>query len=462
MDNLNGINKRDKKRGWKFWLIFWFCALILLIAWTIFLQYKNKGWSGLMSLSAPVVKIAPISSENKEEILTIFDIFSEITKNGQEKTFLLLFQNNMEIRPGGGFIGSFGILKTKGEKITEIGVHDTAVFDSGIDSGVKPPYPLEKIINVENWELRDSNWSPNFPTNAKKAESLYHLEGGKEKIDGTIAISTDLLPSFLKITGPITIEGYPGEYNSENAITKLEYQVEKGYKEQGIEKGKRKYVMKDLSKKILEKISNSSWTVKRALLRRIEDHLNRKDVMIYFKNDALQDKVRLLGWSGEIKDFDKDYLMMVDANLGALKTDLHMKRSFVYEIDLTKEKPLANLKITYKNTARARDWMTSDYLTYLRVYVPEEAWFLTEDKNVVFGKEKGKKYIGKIVEVPINTEKTLEFQYELPKEIKENYDLLIQKQSGIEEVPVDITITDLEGDKQEINFDLQVDWQMTE
>lgn len=461
MDNNYDIVKNRKKRGWKFWLVFWIISFIFLSSWALFLQYKNKGWSSLLSLTKPVVKIAPIKSENKKELLTIFDVFSDLTKDNQEKTFLILFQNNMEIRPGGGFIGSFGILKTKGEKITEIGVHDTNVFDSRISSGVKAPYPMESIINIKNWELRDSNWSADFPTNAKKAEFFYSLEGGTEKFDGVLAISTELLPSFLEVTGPVVVDGYPGEYNSENAITKLEYQVEKGYREQGIEKGKRKYIMKDLSKAILKKIESSSWTVKKELLNKINDHFNEKDVMIYFKDDKLQDKIRSLGWSGEVKNFDRDYLMMVDANLGALKTDLYIKRSIEYQINLTKEKPLANLKITYKNTARARDWMTSDYLTYLRIYVPQEAWFLVNDKEVVYGKENGKKYIGKIIGVPINTEKTIEFQYELPQEIAENYNLMIQKQSGVGAVPVKVEILKPEETVLK-EIDLKGDWKIFE
>jgi hypothetical protein len=263
----------------------------------------------------------------------------------------------------------------------------------------------------------------------------------------------------LESVGPVKLEGYPGEYNSENAIMKLEYQVEKGYKEQDIEKGKRKYVMKELAQEILKRAQNLTWTEKKDLLLSIERHLDQKDILVYFKNPSIQEKISKLGWCGKMdEDFSGDYLMMVDANLGALKTDLHMKRSFDYTVDLEREKPKATLDIHYKNTAKDRDWMTSDYRSYLRVYVPKESWLTnTEEAGVMrFGEEFNRKYFGAIVNVPIDSEKTVTFEYDLPEDIAEGgYDLKIQKQSGISSLPGEVNVInkDLTGRTYEVDID---------
>ena len=459
------LDKNRKKRSWKFWVSFWIIAIFFLIAWWLFLQYKNHGIVGLMGIAKPVVNVLPVDSQQKEELNTLLEVLPMITEDNQEKTFLILFQNNLELRPGGGFIGSFGIVKTKGEKIISVETHDTNIVDDRISSGISMPYPMEEMLNVKNWELRDSNWSPDFEENAKKAEYFYHLEQGTEEFDGVIAISTDLLPTFLEITGPVKLADYPGEYNSENVITKLEYQVEKGYKEQDIEKGKRKYVIKELASEILKRAQNLSWDEKKKLILAVEKHLNKKDVMFYFKDPAIQAKFEELGWAGRVDDFDGDYLMMVDANLGALKTDAVIERSFEYTIDLSKEKPWANLKITYNNTARARDWMTSDYKDYLRVYVPEGSW-LYDSKNIEvekFGNELGKKYFGMIIFVPIDQSKTIELNYDLPEDFDvENYDLLIQKQSGIDGLPGKVTIIDQNGIERSYEVNIDNRWRLSE
>ncbi len=223
----DNLNNSKKGKSLVFWVVFWFLAVALLLGWFLFLQMKNRDFSFLFRLVSPIVKVLPTEERTKQEILTVFDIMPEILKGDEEKTYLVLFQNNLELRPGGGFIGSFGIMKIKNGKVSFVDTHDTNVFDSGISTNIPPPYPMGELLNIKNWELRDSNWSPDFPTNAKKASEFYSLEGGKEELNGVVAISTEVLTSFLEITGPIIIEGYPGEYNSENAITKLEYQVEK-------------------------------------------------------------------------------------------------------------------------------------------------------------------------------------------------------------------------------------------
>ncbi len=455
-----------KKRSWKFWVFFWTLAVLFLSGWAVFWQIKNNGWFGFLDSVSPAVGLMPIAEKQKEEIRTIFDIAPKITQSGEEKTFLVLFQNNMELRPGGGFIGAFGVLKTQGEQVKEIQVHDTNVFDDRISTGIEPPYPMGEMLSIGNWEMRDSNWSPDFPTNAEKVEELYHLQGGQEDFDGVAAISTEVLLSFLEAVGPVELEGYPGEYNSENAVLKLEYQVEKGYKEQDIEKGKRKYVMKDLAKEILHRVQNLTWREKKDLLLKVEEHLDNKDVMVYFEDDNLQERISRLNWSGEVdEDFEKDYLMMVDANLGALKTDLHIERSFDYTVDFSEEQPQAVLNVHYENTARARDWMTSDYRSYLRVYVPEESWLTNAEEvgAMRFGEDLGKKYFGALVNVPINSQKTITFKYDLPEKIsRENYNLKIQKQSGIDSLPGEINVIreDLTGRTYEI--EVTSDWQLRE
>ena len=139
--------------------------------------------------------------------------------------------------------------------------------------------------------------------------------------------------------------------------------------------------------------------------------------------------------------------MPIDANLGAFKSDYYVKRSIDYTIDLSKEKPVANLKITYKHTAKEKDWMTKDYLTYLRVYVPNDAW-LEKSENFTmgrYGNEFGKKYFASIVRVPLNSTKTVELQYTLPEAIAQNYDLKLQKQAGLNDIPAVVHVISRDG-----------------
>ncbi len=443
-----------KKYSKKFWISFWLISAVFLLGWFVFLQYKSKGYLGLISFFRPAAKILPIDQKQKEELGVVFDIIDKLA-DSEEKTFLILFQNNNELRPGGGYIGSFGILKIKDKKITFVDSHDTNIFDDRASTEIEPPFPMKKMLRIPDWELRDSNWSPDFPTNAKKAEEFFHLEGGQEQFDGVIAISTALLPSFLEITGPVSVEGYPGEYNSENAITKLQYQVERGYKDQDIEKGKRKYIMKDLSKKIMDRTQAMSFLDKKKLAERVEQHLDEKDILIYFKDEELQEKIRTLGWSGEVQDSESDYLMIVDANMGSLKSDAVIDRSVEYTVDFQEDMPKATLKITYQHNGKSRDWKTKDYDTYTRVYVPKESWLhnATGVGKTRFGEELDKKYFGFLHQVKLGETKTVVVNYDLPENItEENYSLLVQKQAGLKNLPLKSIIIKKGGERVEKNI----------
>lgn len=389
------------------------------------------------------------------------DIFTKLSvQDDKERVFMVLFQNNWEIRPGGGFIGSFGILKIKNGQVSDLQIHDTGNFDGRVPTTVPAPYPMPETLHIKSMQLRDSNFSPDFITNAKMAEEFYRMGQGQEKFDGIIGVNANVLISFLSVTGPVEIPGYPGTYEDENAILALEYQVEKAFDEQGIVRGERKSVMNDLAKVIIAKSQTLDSSQKVKLLEIISNDLKKKDIQLYFTDSEIQSEVENVNWSGRVdENWKQDYLMVSDANLGAYKSDYYVKRSMDYRVDLSRDVPIAHLQITYEHTAKQKDWMTKDYVTYLRVYVPDGSWLSNQPvDNPVFGSEFGKKYFGFLIQVPLGQTRTVDVEYNLPKDLKNSaYDLKIQKQSGVNDVPVTVHVTDKDGFKSDYDFRMNSD-----
>jgi hypothetical protein len=443
-----------KQHSKKFWFFFITVAAVFLAGWFVFWEVRTNGLESLKKL----LGILPVSQETKTDLDTVISLAdSLLDTNGEEKIFLLLFQNNLELRPGGGFIGSFGILKVRDGNITHFAVHDTGNFDGRIPDTVAPPYPMKETLKIPSWKLRDSNYSPDFGENAKWAEEFYHMGKGEEQFDGVVGITANVLTSFLRVIGPVELEGFPGTYAADNAILDLEYQVEQGYLKQDIAFGERKSVMGILGLEILERVKALSLTKQYELFRVALDDLHRKDIQLLFKDEALQADVVASGWDGRLDALWKgDYLLLVDANLNSFKSDFFVKRSYDYTLDLSKEVPEAVLRVTYKHTALQKDWFTKDYQTFLRVYVPKGS-FLTEATQTatkpVFGEFLNKKYFGMLVHVPLGTEKTVTLRYTLPKETeREWYDLKVEKQPGLNDVPVKTTIIRPDGSKEEKTF----------
>ena len=454
-----------KKSPLNFWLSFIVLSAIFLFCWFVFWQVKNHGLTGLKAF----VGILPVQEETKTDLQTVAYLYDALMQaDNEERVFLILLQNNLELRPGGGFIGSFGILKIRNGAVTGFAVHDTGNFDGRIPDIVTPPYPMHETLNINSWKLRDSNYSPDFGENAKWAQNFYSLGQGEEQFDGIVAVTGNVLTSLLNVTGPIEIKDYPlKKYDANNALADLEYQVEKGYRDQAIAFGERKSFMGNLGLEMLSHIKDFSVVKKYELFWAVMNDLHSKDIQIIFKNPRWQRAVARAGWNGAMNsDWNDDFLFLVDANLNAFKTDYYVHRSYTYQIDLTKDIPQAHLSVTYKNIGSKRDWFAKDYQTFLRVYVPQGGYLKTVSEATtepVFGEFKGKKYFGVLVQVPIMSEKTVTFDYQLPRDLEQTwYDLMIQKQPGLSDVPVKIDIIHQDGTREEKSFILKHDTLLSE
>jgi hypothetical protein len=413
---------------------------------------KNKQIVLKTSLSAlgSVSKFLPIPADEKKEIEVLNNIVATFTANDdKEKTFLILLQNNAELRPGGGFLGQYAIVQIKNGTVVSTKVEDANLLDQRISAKVQTPFPFEKMMSLRNWKFRDSNFSPDFPTNVEKAKYFFRLAGGNsQQFDGVVAVNSQVFDDLFALTGPITVPGQSGEFNSENASRKLEEIVEKAYiMNPALDTQNRKAILKTMAPMIMQKLLTLGNVTKIADL--FHNEMKNRNVMLNFNDQNLQQAVAGVHWDGTVpKDWNDDYLMAVDANMGALKTDFFMRREMNYDLDFTQEKPTVTLNIKYKNTAPYGDWRTSDYHAYLRVYVPKGSTFVSNHmvSHINTADEFGKTYFGFKVDVVMGTEVDGQIVYTLPDTINsDNYKLLIQKQSGAGNVPVNVHVKMKDG-----------------
>lgn len=450
-----------------------FAVLILVSALAGFLFIRsgkmneiNKKSVIVNSLSAfeKIVQFLPIEKDTKKEIETIDKLVEAFLKQDNvERTYLLMLQNNMELRPGGGFLGQYAIVKIKNGEPTSIFVEDANLLDERINVRVTPPYPFTRMMSIKKWKFRDSNFSPDFARNVEKAKYFYRLAGRASNFDGVIAINASVLDSVLELTGPVEVPGY-GVYTAGSAVLKLEEQVERAYlANPDLDTRNRKYVLKKMAPIIAEKLLTLG-NIKKVADFTL-DELRNKDIMLSFEDQQLQNQVEQAHWGGRVaEDWDGDYLMLIDANMGALKSDYYMKRDVIYTVDLTAEKPTATLEYTYTHTATHGDWHTSDYHSYLRVYTPLGSNLL-ERKMVSYPniqEDFGKTYFGFIAHTLINRQTKSLIKYELPETVRENYKLLVQKQSGVGDVPLKVVIKSADGEfvqetilKKDAKFELK-------
>ncbi|MFH1426656.1 MAG: DUF4012 domain-containing protein [Candidatus Kerfeldbacteria bacterium] len=405
----------------------------------------------------PVKEQLPLLEAVVNQLIPAAQSLPTIAGYPNEKTYLFLLQNNRELRPTGGFIGTYGILKLKDAEIQQFTTDNIYNLDNqGKDTITEPaPAPIAKHTSTQNWLLRDINWSPDFPATAKKAEEKYHEEGGTEQhIDGVIAVTPTFIESLLDITGPLTVDGV--EFNSENLFETLEYQVEFGYYEQGISDAERKEVIGDLSSRLMDELFALPRSELSTLWETFVDAVDSKQILVYVDDPITQSLVLKQNWAGEMKVYDGDYLMFVDANLAALKTDAVLERDLSYSVNQFDGEYYGTAEMHYENTGWFSGFHTR-YRTHTRIYLPlgsevvEWSGFMTGDKtqNGVatdpeiyeesFPHADGttSKYtvVGGFTSIEPQTGGTLRIKYKLPESVVAQinagtYKLYVQKQAG--------------------------------
>ncbi|QQS61612.1 MAG: DUF4012 domain-containing protein [Candidatus Moraniibacteriota bacterium] len=452
MKNKSFLHFKNKK-NFSLFLVIVFVVVGGIIIFSFKGVQKTTVLLNAVTLADATMKFLPINQDTKDLIGGANAIAHSVLKGDSVKRrYLILLQNQYELRPGGGFLGQYAVVEVLNGEVGKLFVEDANLLDQRIYATVPAPYPFKQMIGIKNWKFRDSNFSPDFPTNVEKIKYFYGLSGGNKNFDGVIAVNAEVLNRVLEITGPLRVPGYSTEFTSENAAWKLQEIVEKAYLGDDVSaeaKEQRKNIIKVMAPLIIDKlmsIDNISKLVDFSITQ-----MQKKNIMLWFQDEELQQMAKKNSWDGSVNtEWDGDYLMAVDSNMGALKSDYYMKRSIEYLVDISGEVPTATFVYTYEHTAPYGDWRTSDYHSYLRLYVPQGSVLLSREMvgSPITKDEFGKTYFGAKVDVLIGGSTKGKIVYQLPEKFKnpENYRILLQKQSGLGDVPLKLTIKTSKGE----------------
>ncbi|MDP1710694.1 MAG: DUF4012 domain-containing protein [candidate division WWE3 bacterium] len=410
------------------------------------------------------------------------------------RTYLVLFQNDAELRATGGFITGFSLLTVKDGKVLSNDFYSGAYFAASYPPELgSPPRPVSKYLNVGKWHFQDSNFSPDFPTTAQTILGVW----GKSKLPkvaGVAVINTEIASDLLTLTGPLRLSGYDRDlagsglpedcrqggrdFTSVNLVCRLEYYVEKAPRA-GAGAEERKVILDKLSNALIQKITGSSAEIWPQLVDFVFKHLQQKNLLIFAAAEKEQALISDLGYAGEVREFRGDYLYINDSNFGGLKTNLYMQEEVEQSLQrLENGTWRKTVKIKYYNPVPYDGWLSGNYKDFVRIYVPSGSKLVSTDgalqiwtypdswaevvQNSSGWEEFGKAVFGAYFTVWPQKEHTLTFVYDLPPSVAKamertkNYNLLMQKQPGTNIGLVKVQI----GDTME-SVDLETDREIT-
>lgn len=240
---------------------------------------------------------------------------------------LILFQNNAEVRHGGGFIGTVGFVEISNGHIESRPIRSVYYYDHPADD---PNYFLETTrgingqLETRSYTLRDSGQNMSWPSNAQRAKKIFFQEAN-EKADVVLGITPELLKHLLNFTGPVYLADYNKEVSSGNLLESIQLEVESG-KDKHARKDP-KSVLTSVANVLVQKISSKNIFELISLLASTQDLFNRRQIVVYSSQPAIQnylDKERL---SGSFVSFSGDYLQISERSLSGTKTGPFIERS---------------------------------------------------------------------------------------------------------------------------------------
>ncbi|MEI6835880.1 MAG: DUF4012 domain-containing protein [Candidatus Falkowbacteria bacterium] len=345
-------------------------------------EYQDK----FKELSAKVEKLP----ENLSLVVDNIDELKTFLGAGRDKRYLLVFQNNAEMRGSGGFLGSYALVDFREGKIRNLEVPGGGSYDTeaGLTEKIKAPAPLW-LVNPQ-WHFWDANWWPDWPTTAKNLMWFYEKSDGPS-VDGVISFTPSVIEKLLVITGPIDMtKDYGLVITADNFWQQVELTAERdnltksnpeavSHLPQG-EKNKPKKIIGDLMSKILEilpKKLDKDNLIK--LLNISEDSLASKQIMFYFKDAKLEKNVADHNWGGVMTDSPLDYLMVVNTNIAGAKTDRVIKESINHQVTVSSDGSIIDtVLITRTHTAAKNTPLVGvRNVDWLRVYVPQGSELLS-------------------------------------------------------------------------------------
>jgi hypothetical protein len=307
-----------------------------------------------------------------EALAGLIPVLLEILGGNGKRTYLIEQVNPAELRAGGGFIGTYSVLSADmgALKLVQSGAIDAVDYPRpifGQPGYVEAPPPEVEFFGKQSWVLGDSNFFPDFPTNAKWGEFFAEKEL-KIKPDGVISIDPYVIAALLEVTGPITVAEYGVTVQSKGFVEDLFWR-EAGANRQS----NRKEFLSSVGIEILNRVATLKSDRWPALLQVLNNVVSQRHLQVYLNNAPAQQKMTDYGWSGIVNPTSlPDFMYEVESNFGGTKANFFVQRN--YNVDLSLQGNTLHHSVVVSLADSAPQGISGrSYRCYMRLYVPAAA-----------------------------------------------------------------------------------------
>lgn len=390
-------------------------------------------------------------------------LLPELTGFYGKRTLLVVLQNNMELRPTGGFIGSYGLLTFEEGWLKDLKIEDVYTADGALEGHVEPPEPIKTHLSQEHWYMRDSNWNPDFSEAGARLAWFIEKEIDVE-VDGVIALDLTFAKYLLEVTGPVELADFQTTVTADNLFHEAHERIEANFFPGSTHK---RDFLTSLGTVLIEKVLKNPHISSLSLAEKVYQSLSERHLLVYMINPTTQSAIEILDWAGTQQVAANctpprcvsDYLMIVNANLGVNKANYYVEQKVKDVIQIQPDKIIHQLTLTYKNDSPEESKVGGFYKNYVRVYAPTESKLIeatvegeklalidtgvASSSAALTAHENELAMFAGWLEVPPKREQSITFVYEMPfssggDEVR--YVYKVQKQPGTTADKLEMTL----------------------
>jgi hypothetical protein len=297
------------------------------------------------------------------------DVLASLSGKERARTYLLVFQNNTELRPTGGFMGSVAEVVMDRGSVAKIRVPPGGTYDlkGQLLEHVISPEPLH-LINA-HWQFQDANWFPDFPTSAEKIRWFWS-KSGQPSLDGVIAINASFVEQLLDITGPIDMPAYGKVIDRSNFLIETQKSVEIEYDKEANTPKKFIGDLSDAMRERMKTFTSEDWMKVASL---VSEGLETKEIQVALTDPDEQAIASRYGWSGQLKESPGDSLALIEANVAGQKTDGMVEEATTVDVEIQPDGSIIDtVTLTRTHTGEKGELFRGvRNVSYLRAYVPK-------------------------------------------------------------------------------------------
>jgi hypothetical protein len=290
------------------------------------------------------------------------------------RRYLFFSQNPAEIRPTGGFIGTFGVLVAEPRQLRLErfeGIDDW--LNTHPQAAIPPdqaPAPLRFVVPPYRQTLANVNVTPDWPHVSKLAADLWQ-KGGEQPVDGVVSVTPGFLARVLTVLGAVDIPSYGETITAANVVERFDFYTKQVETLQTTNVVRKNFVA-ELAQTVMQRLLSAPASQWDPLARAMGEAFTARQAVAWSTDEEVGRALAARGWDGTLPVSRGDFFYGAEFHFET-KNGLGLHRTYDHQVDLRADGSAKVTTVVTINNTRPRSPLNDISVIYLTAYGPEGA-----------------------------------------------------------------------------------------